>query len=86
MIGLTLNRHKNNLQLTSPPYSPAAPHDYMHNKLAVVDDTVITGSFNFSNNATQNAENVLRIESKAIADHYAKYVTALTQRYPEKGL
>ena len=70
----------------STPYSPAAPHDYMHNKLAVVDDTVITGSFNFSNNATQNAENVLQIESKAIADHYAKYVTALTQRYPEKGL
>jgi ribosomal protein S17E len=47
---------------------------------------VITGSFNFSNNATQNAENVLQIESKAIADRYAPYVTALTQRYPEKGL
>jgi phosphatidylserine/phosphatidylglycerophosphate/cardiolipin synthase-like enzyme len=58
----------------------------MHNKLAVVDDTVITGSFNFSNNATQNAENVLQIESKAIADHYAAYVIALAQRYPEKGL
>ena len=53
---------------------------------AVVDDTVITGSFNFSNNATQNAENVLQIESKVIADHYAAYVTALTQRYPAKGL
>jgi hypothetical protein len=36
----------------------------MHDKLAVVDDTVI---------ATQNAENVLQIESKAIADHYAAY-------------
>jgi phosphatidylserine/phosphatidylglycerophosphate/cardiolipin synthase-like enzyme len=58
----------------------------MHNKLAVVDDTVITGSFNFSNNATQNAENVLQIESKDIADHYAAYVAALTQRYPQKGL
>jgi phosphatidylserine/phosphatidylglycerophosphate/cardiolipin synthase-like enzyme len=58
----------------------------MHNKLAVVDDTVITGSFNFSNNATQNAENVLKIESKAIADHFAAYVAALTQRYPQKGL
>jgi phosphatidylserine/phosphatidylglycerophosphate/cardiolipin synthase-like enzyme len=58
----------------------------MHNKLAVVNDTVITGSFNFSNNATQNAENVVQIDSKEIADHYAAYVAALTQRYPEKGL
>jgi phosphatidylserine/phosphatidylglycerophosphate/cardiolipin synthase-like enzyme len=58
----------------------------MHDKLAVVDDTVITDSFNFSNNATQNAENVLQIESKAIADHNAAYIAALTQKYPEKGL
>ena len=58
----------------------------MHNKLAVVDDALITGSFNFSNNATQNAENVLQIESKAIADHYAAYIAALTQKYPERGL
>ena len=58
----------------------------MHNKLAVVDDALITGSFNFSNNATQNAENVLQIESKAIADHYAAHIAALTQKYPERGL
>ena len=58
----------------------------MHNKLAVVDDTVITGSFNFSNNATQNAENVLQIENKETADRYAAYVAALTQRYPQKGI
>jgi phosphatidylserine/phosphatidylglycerophosphate/cardiolipin synthase-like enzyme len=70
----------------STPFAPQAPHDYMHDKLAVVDDTVITGSFNFSNNATQNAENVVQIESKAIADHYAAYIAALTQKYPEKGL
>ena len=58
----------------------------IHNKLAVVDDALITGSFNFSNNATQNAENVLQIESKVIADHYAAYIAALTQKYPERGL
>ncbi len=58
----------------------------VHNKLAVVEDTLITGSFNFSNNATQNAENLLQIESKAIADHYAAYIAVLTQKYPEKGL
>jgi phosphatidylserine/phosphatidylglycerophosphate/cardiolipin synthase-like enzyme len=70
----------------SAPYAPQAPHDYMHDKLAVVDDAVITGSFNFSNNATQNTENVLQIESRAIADHYAAYIAALAQKYPEKGL
>jgi phosphatidylserine/phosphatidylglycerophosphate/cardiolipin synthase-like enzyme len=70
----------------STPYAPQAPHDYMHNKLAVIDDAVITGSFNFSNNATKNAENVLLIEDKAIADRYAAYVAALTEKYPEKGL
>jgi phosphatidylserine/phosphatidylglycerophosphate/cardiolipin synthase-like enzyme len=58
----------------------------MHNKLAVIDDAVITGSFNFSNNATKNAENILLIEDKAIADRYAAYVAALTEKYPEKGL
>ena len=25
-------------------------------------------------------------ESKAIADHYAAYIAALTQKYPERGL
>jgi phosphatidylserine/phosphatidylglycerophosphate/cardiolipin synthase-like enzyme len=70
----------------STPFAPSAPHDYMHNKLAVVDDAVITGSFNFSNNATKNAENVLLIDDKAIADRYAAYVTTLTQKYPKKGL
>jgi phosphatidylserine/phosphatidylglycerophosphate/cardiolipin synthase-like enzyme len=70
----------------STPYAPDKPHDYMHNKLAVVDDAVIIGSFNFSNNATNNAENVLVIESKAIADRYATYVAELTQKYPNQGL
>jgi phosphatidylserine/phosphatidylglycerophosphate/cardiolipin synthase-like enzyme len=37
----------------------------------VIDDTVITGSFNFSTNAQCNAENVLLIRSKEIADAYA---------------
>jgi len=70
----------------STPFAPQAPHDYMHNKLAVVDDAVITGSFNFSNNATKNAENVLLIASKAIADRYVVYVTTTTEKYPQMGL
>jgi phosphatidylserine/phosphatidylglycerophosphate/cardiolipin synthase-like enzyme len=49
----------------------AASHNFMPNKFAVIDDTVITGSFNFSTNAQCNAENVLLIRSKEIADAYA---------------
>ena len=44
---------------------PTGPHDYMHNKVIVVDDTVITGSYNYSGDAESNAENILFIESRA---------------------
>ena len=47
----------------STPYTPAGRHDFMHNKVLVVDDTVITGSYNFSRSAQFNAENILFIES-----------------------
>jgi phosphatidylserine/phosphatidylglycerophosphate/cardiolipin synthase-like enzyme len=53
----------------------------MHNKVVVADDTVSTGSFNLSANATRNAENVLRITSGDLADQYAAYVDGLVQRY-----
>lgn len=66
----------------SHPYTPDGPHDFMHNKVAVIDsDTVITGSFNFSNNATRNAENVLFIEDADIAQKYAAYVDGLIARF-----
>src|SRR5438128_5243552 len=32
----------------SVPYTPTGPHNFMHNKVLVIDDTVITGSYNFS--------------------------------------
>ena len=51
----------------------------MHDKVAVADDTVITGSFNFSNNAMKNAENILVIKNKALADQYAEYIQGLLQ-------
>jgi phosphatidylserine/phosphatidylglycerophosphate/cardiolipin synthase-like enzyme len=35
------------------------PHNFMHNKLLVADQIVATGSFNLSNDAMGNAENVL---------------------------
>ncbi|HST31037.1 MAG TPA: phosphatidylserine/phosphatidylglycerophosphate/cardiolipin synthase family protein, partial [Chthoniobacterales bacterium] len=45
----------------STPYTPTSVHDFMHNKVLVVDDTVITGSYNFSRSAEFNAENILFI-------------------------
>ena len=53
----------------------------MHNKLVVADQIVVTGSFNLSNHAMGNAENVLLIRDAAIADSYADYIQRLISRY-----
>ncbi|HEY3333352.1 MAG TPA: phosphatidylserine/phosphatidylglycerophosphate/cardiolipin synthase family protein [Capsulimonadaceae bacterium] len=65
----------------SRPYSPGNPHDFMHNKVIVVDDTVITGSYNFSRSAEQNAENVLFLHSTALAETYSRYIDHLKAVY-----
>ncbi|MDR3707793.1 MAG: phospholipase D-like domain-containing protein [Capsulimonadaceae bacterium] len=64
----------------SRPYRPNAPHDFMHNKVLVVDDLVITGSFNFSRSAERNSENVLLLENAPVADLYSDYVDRLKAR------
>jgi phosphatidylserine/phosphatidylglycerophosphate/cardiolipin synthase-like enzyme len=53
----------------------------MHNKILVIDDTVITGSYNFSRSAQFNAENILFIESPALAERYGAYIEHLMQKY-----
>jgi phosphatidylserine/phosphatidylglycerophosphate/cardiolipin synthase-like enzyme len=53
----------------------------MHNKILVIDDTVITGSYNFSRSAQFNAENILFIESPALAEKYSSYIDHLIQKY-----
>jgi phosphatidylserine/phosphatidylglycerophosphate/cardiolipin synthase-like enzyme len=63
------------------PKQPDADYNYMHNKIAVCDDTVVTGSFNFSHSATMNAENILRIRSKEWADKYSRYIDQLVKLY-----
>jgi phosphatidylserine/phosphatidylglycerophosphate/cardiolipin synthase-like enzyme len=62
-------------------YGDKIPHNFMHDKVAVADDTVVTGSFNFSNNAMKNAENILVIKNTALADQYAAYIKGLLKRY-----
>src|SRR5205085_8109208 len=69
----------------STPFSPMARHDFMHNKILLVDDTVITGSYNFSRSAQYNAENILFIESAAAADHYSFYIDHLLEKYSRSG-
>jgi phosphatidylserine/phosphatidylglycerophosphate/cardiolipin synthase-like enzyme len=65
----------------SIPYTPTSIHDYMHNKVMVLDDVVITGSYNFSRHAQRNAENLLLIRSSPLADTYRKYIGGLMERY-----
>ena len=68
----------------SIPYSrdkPHQPHNFMHNKLVVADDCVVTGSFNLSNHAMGNAENVLLIKNAEIARKYDVYLRELIAKY-----
>jgi phosphatidylserine/phosphatidylglycerophosphate/cardiolipin synthase-like enzyme len=70
----------------SLPYDrnkPHQPHNFMHNKLVIADDVVVTGSFNLSNHAMGNAENVLLIRDADIASKYESYVLSLMAKYRE---
>jgi phosphatidylserine/phosphatidylglycerophosphate/cardiolipin synthase-like enzyme len=62
-------------------HQPQQPHNFMHNKLVLADDTVIMGSFNLSNHAMGNAENVLLIKDAKIAQQYGTYLTDLIAKY-----
>jgi phosphatidylserine/phosphatidylglycerophosphate/cardiolipin synthase-like enzyme len=65
----------------STPCTPTGPHDFMHNKVLICDDTVATGSCNFSANAEKNAENQLRITDPGIAGQCADYTSTMAQAY-----
>ena len=65
----------------STPYAPGSVHDYMHAKLTVADDTVFVGSYNLSHSGEMNAENVLEIESPALADACAIFIERVAARY-----
>ena len=55
-----------------PTMTYAPPHGIDHNKVIVIDkNTLITGSFNFTEQAEANAENLIIIRDGAIAADYA---------------
>jgi phosphatidylserine/phosphatidylglycerophosphate/cardiolipin synthase-like enzyme len=71
----------------SVPYDrgkPSQPHNFMHNKLVVADAIVVTGSFNLSNHAMGNAENVLLLRDEHLAEIYTQYIRRLMATYSDK--
>ena len=65
----------------SVPYTPSGPHDFMHLKVLVADDTVTTGSYNFSANAEHNAENQLHLQDKTTVNAYVAYLNKVITTY-----
>ena len=65
----------------STPYGVGTVHDFMHAKILVADDYVYCGSFNLSHSGEENAENVIQIESAAVADLCAAYIDRVAARY-----
>jgi len=70
----------------STRWSPGAIHDYMHAKVAVIDDVVFLGSFNLSNSGETNAENTLEVKDPELADRLAGYIDGVRTRYPPVAL
>jgi phosphatidylserine/phosphatidylglycerophosphate/cardiolipin synthase-like enzyme len=68
-------------QKQSRPYQAGPPHDYMHAKVVVCDDVVLTGSYNLSHSGEMNAENVLEIVNAPLADACAAFCEQVNTRY-----
>jgi phosphatidylserine/phosphatidylglycerophosphate/cardiolipin synthase-like enzyme len=65
----------------STPYGNASVHDYMHAKITVADDEVLTGSYNASHGGEDNAENLVHIRSEAVAERFVEFVDGIVLRY-----
>ncbi len=65
----------------STQWSPETPHDFMHAKVTVADDTVFAGSFNLSRSGEMNAENVLEVHDPELADQLAAFIDEIRERY-----
>ena len=70
----------------SHAFSASRENDFMHMKTMIIDDkTVITGSYNFSENAEANDENLSLIESRSAARAYGGYFDALFKTHGDKA-
>ena len=69
----------------STPYTPSSKHDYMHLKVLVSDNNVVTGSYNFSRHAQRNAENILIMQSAPLADTYRQFIWNMMQKFNQPG-
>jgi len=65
----------------STQYSPETPHDFMHAKVTVADDTVFAGSFNLSRSGEMNAENVVEVRDPELAERLAAFIDEIRERY-----
>ena len=65
------------------PYTPTSVHDFMHAKITVVDNTVLTGSYNLSHAGEENAENLLVLDSAPLADRFVEFVDSVFVRYAQ---
>jgi phosphatidylserine/phosphatidylglycerophosphate/cardiolipin synthase-like enzyme len=65
----------------STPFQVPPPHTYMHAKVVVCDDVVLTGSYNCSHSGEFNAENLLEVQSAAFADRCAAFCEQVHARY-----
>ncbi|MBV9230999.1 MAG: hypothetical protein JOZ18_16945, partial [Chloroflexi bacterium] len=66
----------------SHAFNPQREQDFMHNKVMIIDDhLVVTGSYNFSENAELNDENLLIIDSLQVAATYTAYFNGLYSTY-----
>jgi phosphatidylserine/phosphatidylglycerophosphate/cardiolipin synthase-like enzyme len=65
----------------STQYTPETPHDFMHAKVTVADDTVFAGSFNLSRSGEMNAENVVEVRDAELADRLAAFIDEIRERY-----
>jgi phosphatidylserine/phosphatidylglycerophosphate/cardiolipin synthase-like enzyme len=68
----------------STPYAVGTTHDYMHAKMVVCDDVVLTGSFNCSHSGEMNAENVLEIRSAPMSKQCAAFAEHVHARYARR--
>ena len=62
-------------------WTPETPHDFMHAKVTVADDTVFAGSFNLSRSGEMNAENVVEVRDADLADQLAAFIDEIRERY-----